>query len=362
MDGGRDGNDTCGQATVIDFAERINTDPTDEPPGPEGVERLGYGSYKKFDDAWDRIWTYRRLKGQGKKAAVGDLSLQNWGYSGRDNEGGNDYPFGYLFKSRTAAAAERADWQGGIDLGVLAAAERRALGWHYWFKAHVPKPFVPGQVTLAREVLGTGTGLAKMPYIRDTRRSIGLDGFILKVADLGGEPSHLTGKRFRDRVALGAYPADIHPVTDLRVPAYTSTTASETPPFCIPFRALTNERYGNLLVAGKTMAQSFLANAATRLHPIEWSTGTAAGVAAAAMNKNGWDTRAAFEKIAEIQELVREKTPIDWNINGETYPKEGERTEFEDSEERDTRPGRTSFRSGLCGNPAEAAVCGLRGA
>ena len=29
--------------------------------------------------------------------------------------------------------------------------------------------------------------------------------------------------------------------------------------------------FGNLLVAGKTMAQSFLANYATRLHPIEWS-------------------------------------------------------------------------------------------
>lgn len=326
-DGGREGDDSCGQATVFDIVERINAGPREEPPGPEGVENLGFGNYKDKPDAWDRIWTYRRLKGRGSKPAVGDISLQNWGYSGRDNEGGNDYPFGYLFRPKATAAAERADWRGGVDLDVLAAAERRAIAWHYWFKAHAPKPFVPGQVTLDRGVLGTGTGLAKMPYIRDTRRSIGLDGFILTAADLGGEPSNRTGKRFRDRVALGAYPADIHPMVRCTFPPYISRS-HDTLPFCIPFRALTSERYGNLLVAGKTMAQSFLANAATRLHPIEWSSGTAAGVAAAAMSRNAWTSRDALNRIGELQALIREKTPIDWTIDGEVYPRPGEKTEF----------------------------------
>lgn len=166
-----------------------------------------------------------------------------------------------------------------------------------------------------------------MPYIRDTRRSIGLGGFILKVSDLGGNPANLTGKRFRDRIALGAYPADIHPVTTCDFPRYVFG-GHETLPFCIPFRALTNERYGNLLVAGKTMAQSFLANAATRLHPIEWSTGTAVGVAASAMSRSEWTALQALEHIAEVQNLVRVKTPIDWTINGVIYPKADELTEF----------------------------------
>jgi hypothetical protein len=74
------------------------------------------------------------------------------------------------------------------------------------------------------------------------------------------------------------------------------------------------------------MAQSFLANAATRLHPIEWSTGTAAGVAAAAMSRNGWDARQAFEHVAELQELIKARTPIDWTIDGRTYPEPGEET------------------------------------
>ena len=42
---------------------------------------------------------------------------------------------------------------------------------------------------------------------------------------------------------------------------------------------------------GETMAQTFHANAATRLHSVEWHSGTAPGVAAALMVENGWDKR-----------------------------------------------------------------------
>ena len=55
--------------------------------------------------------------------ATGDICLQNWGYSAKDHEGGNDYPFAYLFTSRADAAAERADWRGGIDLAAAEIAE-----------------------------------------------------------------------------------------------------------------------------------------------------------------------------------------------------------------------------------------------
>ena len=48
-------------------------------------------------------------------------------------------------------------------------------------------------------------------------------------------------------------------------------------PYFVPFRALTSDEVPNLLLAGKTMAQTFLANAATRFHPVEWATGAAAG-------------------------------------------------------------------------------------
>ena len=132
-------------------------------------------------------------------------------------------------------------------------------------------------------------------------------------------------------------------MTNCTFPAYVNS-GHETLPFCIPFRALTNERYGNLLVAGKTMAQSFLANAATRLHPIEWSTGTAAGVAAAAMSRNGWTSRQAFEQIAEIQALVREKTPIDWTHQRRDLPQGGGDADLEETDRSCLKPG----VGGLC--------------
>ncbi len=95
-------------------------------------------------------------------------------------------------------------------------------------------------------------------------------------------------------------------------------------PFYIPFCALTNRAYGNLLVAGKTMAQSFMANSATRLHPIEWSTGTAAGTAAALMAQSQLDQRPALEHISELQAAIAPRTPIDWTIDGVKYPLPGE--------------------------------------
>ena len=315
-DGSLEGSDRCGQATVYCFAQEIHAEPVGEPDREVDAKELGYGSYRDKPDAWQKIWTYRRIRGRAAPA-TGDICLQNWGYSAKDREGGNDYPFAYLFTSRADAAAERADWRGGIDLAAMGGAEDRAFGWHQWFRRHAPEGIDPGRISLCPSALGTGHGLAKLPYIRDTRRAIGLDGFVLRFADLTGPADQRTGTVFPDRVALGAYPADIHPISGCTMPEYL-VEAHDTLPFCIPFRALTHRELGNLLVAGKTMAQSFLANSATRLHPIEWSSGTAAGVAAAHMAKTGRTSRQALEAIGEVQELVRQKTPIDWTLPAAT--------------------------------------------
>ncbi len=319
LEGPDPANDVCGQATVFCFVQEI-VSPEEaaqrdggSPPDPL-PPHLGFGMYEDRPDAWNRIWTYRRIKGTNKLASLGDLSLQNWEYSREKGTGGNDYPFGYLFKSRQAMLAERDDWQGGIDLQVLAATERQAVGWHFWFREHRPPELSKFDVVLAPEVLGTGHGLAKMPYIRDTRRSLGLDGFVLRVSDfLADQPGAKTGRVFADRIALGAYVADVHPIMNCECHG-AGKDANRTLPFYLPFRALTNDRYGNLLVAGKTMAQTFLANSATRLHPIEWSSGTAAGVVAAWMSQNESTTSDAWKRISEIKPLVTQFTPTDWQV------------------------------------------------
>jgi hypothetical protein len=62
------------------------------------------------------------------------------------------------------------------------------------------------------------------------------------------------------------------------------------------------------------MAQSFLANSATRLHPIEWSSGTACGIAAAEMARSGRTSAGMLADVTRLQELVRKATPIDWTL------------------------------------------------
>ena len=210
-------------------------------------------------------------------------------------------------------------WQGGIDLDVLRTGEYLSFGWHYFFKQNNTK--ISKRIVLDKDILGTCHGLVKVPYIRDTRRSIGINDFVLKITDLSGDfRKSPVSKIFTDRIAIGNYPADIHSVRDCKFPDYMHVEY-QTLPFYIPFRALTNKSYKNLLVSGKTMAQSFMANSATRLHPIEWSTGTAAGVAASFMvNSRISDTATVYSRIKELQNLVQKQTPISWTIEGKKIP------------------------------------------
>ena len=62
------------------------------------------------------------------------------------------------------------------------------------------------------------------------------------------------------------------------------------------------------------MAQTFHANAATQLHPVEWHSGTAAGVATAVMVENGWDTRDMYDHVSELQSKVVDYAPITWTL------------------------------------------------
>eukprot|EP01139_Manchomonas_bermudensis_P022330 Amastigsp_a689110_2.p1 type:complete len:166 gc:universal Amastigsp_a689110_2:1-498(+) len=161
--------------------------------------------------------------------------------------------------------------------------------------------------------------------MRDTRRSIGVQGFVLSIDDLVSNTS-LVGTPFADRIAIGIYDVDIHA---LQVCEYPPDVFVESPvrPFFIPYRALTHFALQNVLAAGKSIAQSFLANAPTRVHPVEWSVGTGAGVAAAFMVRNGisdahlMTTEAGAVDLAALQSLIRSSfAPLEWTINGSLYP------------------------------------------
>ncbi len=314
VDGQLAGDDQCGQAITFGFVMRYHENPVADHPNYAEVPHLGFGSYRDKPNAWSRVWTYRRIYGAADEPTPGDLSLQNWGYDPSTNESGNDYPFGYLLLAKEQTEQQVADWQGGVDLDTLEAAERQAFAWHDWFRRAAPENIDPDCFTIDGQVLGTKHGLSKIPYMRDTRRSIGLDNFLLTFADISGPADNQTGTRFDDRVALGAYAADIHPLAGCEYPA-AKAAGEHTLPYYIPYRALSNREFDNLLVAGKTMAQTFLTNSATRLHPSEWSSGCAAGAAAAYLARTGKITREGLEAIHPIQSRIKVYTPIDWTID-----------------------------------------------
>jgi hypothetical protein len=295
-DEGINADSTCGQATVFPFvisATASNADPVVKAPNPD--------FYSLGNFTWDKVWTYRRLKGSGSSFQIGEKSLQNW-------NPGNDYPFGYLWQSATDTILSRLDWMGGYNLETIKEAEIHSLGWYSWYKENALQERKK-HISLEREWLGTTSGLSKYPYVRDTRRSIGLDGFRLTPKHLIG--NGVLGEKFFDRVAIHTYAIDIHPLAGKS--CYKEPANSLPPPYYIPFRALTNRDVKNLLVAGKTMAQTFLANASTRVHPGEMASGTAAGMAASFMIKNKiQDTSQVMNKIPALRTYSAKRTPSDW--------------------------------------------------
>ena len=84
------------------------------------------------------------------------------------------------------------------------------------------------------------------------------------------------GELFEDSVAVGHYPIDLHPSCAGRNSVYVAAC-----PFRVPMGALIPVRTTNLLAAGKCLGVSHVANGSTRLHPVEWGSGAAAGVVAA---------------------------------------------------------------------------------
>ena len=220
--------------------------------------------------SFEKVWSYRRIVSRGNKleeVVVGDVSMQNWGT-------GNDYGDDAFLLSRADAERTRADWVGGINLKTWDLAEQKSLGWFLHMRSlHESGP----ALALARN-FGTHSGLSKLPYLRDTRRSLGIDGFLLFYA---GEKGILNGADFgEENAALGAYVADIHSPNPKHcgLPSYLNSVSITPVPYHLPLRALTNNSVKNLLVAGKTMAQTFFANSSTRVHPSEFSSGVAAGI------------------------------------------------------------------------------------
>jgi hypothetical protein len=311
-----------GQATVYPFCM---TDAAT--PAPENELKAGFPG---FDDyytsqvanyfslgsySWARVWTYRRLLTTGPLYAndtvsPGDVTMQNW-YPG------NDYPYASFYLNRAAAAGQSGNWMGGVDPAVLYEAEKHAVAWYFFMKANRTTPWDTQYPRGAHplNMMGTGHGLAKFPYIRCCRRGIGLHNFRLTsryfVNTQAAGYSGGTSYRFYDSVGIGNYAVDIHPT---RVSTGLSPPFTYAAPFYIPYRALGSANVRNLLLAGKNIATTYISNAAYRLHPIEWAIGSGAGTAAGLMARDGLTNYGLLDAPAlrALQAAVAANSPIHW--------------------------------------------------
>jgi hypothetical protein len=333
-------NDQCGQGITTTFnMKSYNSPQVENGPNKTSITRTN-GVFNTMPYGYDGVWRYRRLLGGKTPGSEGKLmpnevSVMNW--RSQDPNNGNDYGAQYIFKNTADTAADKADWRGGVKFNELKNAEDLSFDFYYWLKEN--NPYGTGSyLSLDPESTQTSTGLYKFPYFRDIRRSVGIDNFMLKTSELDMQSP--TGYRFEDRVALTSYPFDIHPTENCTFSnddqGLNDVLGKKEEPlaFYVPFRSLTNRSTANMLVGGKSIAQSLKSGAGTRLQPGEASTGTAAGVSAAYMVKKNLKniyniaqspTNIPYATaIGEIQTNIKKYQNIDWTIGGVKYPSANE--------------------------------------
>jgi hypothetical protein len=338
---------SCGQAATICFwtswDEAKVPSPDPWPSGWPGPAPMANTS------RWDltsliHTLTWRRSFASNNSDSTsvrqGDVSLVN---AAEGNDEVNAYLFLPIDEARATAALGK--YAGGIDLTALAMAEARAFAFYHAIANSTPRllPTSAGFFGLNSSTAGTLSGLAKLPYLRDSRRAAsGILSFRLchHFADpkspgpgpagcydgdgkdeLPSSSSIPTGYHWHDTIGLGSYGFDQHRLANSTcvLPQYLQYGGLPGPslPYFLPWRALTVGDAPNVLVSGKTMAQSFYANSVTRLHPSEWSSGSAAGTGAVLMAVNNWTSADVYRNISALRSIVNSSTvglPIDWTL------------------------------------------------
>ena len=241
------------------------------------------------------IWTYRRIINKNNfvpNTYQSDITIVNWPQ--------NDYLTGNLIGA------------GPEEFKIhVSRAKQLSLSLLYWLQTEAPRPDKgygwPG-IRLRGDILGTEDGLAKYPYIRESRRIKAL--FTVREEHVGlenrslitGKTKDITAADFYDSVGVGYYRIDLHPST-----AGTNYIDVDSLPFQIPLGALIPKRIENLIPANKNIGTTHITNGCYRLHPVEWNIGEAAGsLVAHSLNRRVIPrvVRENKELLGEFQNLI----------------------------------------------------------
>ena len=248
--------------------------PSLTPPWPDKLLNLIYSNpitlaprnYGFDPQKGTGLFHYRRIvdrKNFVEDTHRGDVTLVNWPQ--------NDYLLGNPFECAPDVAVKH-----------IASAKQLSLSLLYWLQTKCPRPD-GGEgwkgLRLRPDIVGTEDGLAKYPYIRESRR-IRAEftvceqhvGTAARAKLLGKPEKEVKAEEFFDSVGIGHYRIDLHPSTG--GDNYIDVASL---PFQIPLGALLPKRVENLLPACKNLGVTHITNGCYRLHPVEWNIGEGVG-------------------------------------------------------------------------------------
>jgi len=245
------------------------------------------GKRQLFPDTPDQmkhgpLWLYRRIIGSSRfprGVMPQEVTVVNWPH--------NDYIGGNIIDKHADEVARHLDASRQLSLSLL-----------YYLQTEVERPDggsgYPG-LHLRPEITGTDDGLAKYPYIRESRRIRA--AFTVLEQHIGAtQRGSRPGEVFDDTVGIGCYAIDLHD-SHKRSGAWIGSGV-----FHIPLGALLPRRVRNVLAAGKNLGVTHVTNGCYRLHPVEWNVGESAGALAAFCVTKRTEPHAVRENEALLRE------------------------------------------------------------
>lgn len=267
-------------------------------------KRLGFDPTGKELGGVLNLWNYRRIINKDNfipGSYDGDITIVNW-------------PQNDFFPGNMIDVPEQ-EFQKNVE-----RAKQLSHSLFYWLQTEVPREdggMGWRGLRLRGDIMGTEDGMAKYPYIRESRRiraeftvleeHVGAENRRLVAGDVEGKRA----ARFHDSIGIGYYHIDLHPSSNgINYVDFPSL------PFEIPLGALLPQRMSNLLPANKNIGTTHITNGCYRLHPVEWSIGESVGQLIAFAKKTNIPFRAVREhkgRLADFQQMLnRQGVETQW--------------------------------------------------
>nr|MCU0238997.1 FAD-dependent oxidoreductase [Pyrinomonadaceae bacterium] len=209
--------------------------------------------------AFAGLWTYRRILHKENfvdGAYDSDITLVNYPQI--------DYLLGNLCNQKDFHHRETETQR----TKFINEAKQQSLSFLYFLQTELGFK----GLKIRPDVVGTTDGLAKMPYIRESRRIKAEWTILEQHVSAKCRPNQVLAEQFQDSIGVGFYRIDLHPTI-----GGDNYVDVESLPFQIPLGALIPQRTENLLAACKNIGTTHITNGCYRLHPIEWNIGEAIG-------------------------------------------------------------------------------------